>query len=111
MQATVSENADQTLQRAINAIGQSDPIIKLLQQVKLGRMKPTDVGLRAITDSWLGAYQKVLETIELERILLVRLDPEPRLAVLVEVGVLTADHQGAADLRAAFRAAIQRATT
>ncbi len=107
----MTDSTEQTLQRAISAIGQSDPIIKLLQQVKLGRMKATDAGLRAITDSWIGAYQKVLETIELERGLLVRLDPEPRLAVLAEVGVLAEAHQGAADLRATFRAAIQRATT
>jgi hypothetical protein len=105
----MADSSDQVLQRAITAIGQSDPIIKLLQQVRLGRMKPTEAGLRAITDSWLSAYQKVLETIEVDRQSLLRLNPEPRVAVLIEAGVLTADHQGATDLRAAYHAAIQRA--
>ena len=104
----MAEANEQALQRAITTIGQSDPIIKLLQQVRLGRMKPTDAGLRAITDSWLGAYQKVLDTIEVDRQSLVRLNPEPRIAVLVETGVVAPDHQGAVDLQAAYRAAVQR---
>lgn len=105
----MSDSSEQPLQRAIATIGQSDPIIKLLQQVKLGRMKPTDPGLRAITDSWLGAYQKVLETIEVDRPSLMRLNPEPRIAVLVEAGVLPPDYHGTSDLLAAYHAAIQRA--
>jgi hypothetical protein len=105
----MSDSNERALQRAITTIGQSDPIIKLLQQVKLGRMKPTDPGLRAITDSWLGAYQKVVEMIEVDRPSLVRLNPEPRIAVLVEAGVLSPDHHGASDLLAAYQAAVQRA--
>lgn len=99
---------EQALQRAITTIGQSDPIIKLLQQVKLGRMKPTDAGLRAITDSWIGTYQHVLETVTIDRPALIRLNPGPRLAVLIEAGVLTPDHQGVVSLQAAYHAAVQR---
>lgn len=105
----MSESPEQTLQRAITTIGQSDPLIKLLHQIRLGRMKPTDAGLRVITDSWIGAYQKVLETVEFTRPALVRLNPDPRLAVLIEAGVLTSDHQGAVNLQAAYHAAVQRA--
>ncbi len=43
------ESGEQALQRAIATISQSDPLTKLLEQVKLGRMKPTDAGLRAVT--------------------------------------------------------------
>ena len=105
----MSESPEQTLQRAITTIGQSDPLIKLLQQVRLGRMKPTDAGLRAITDSWIGTYQQVLETAEVAHPVLVRLNPGPRLAVLIEAGVLTPDHQGVVNLQAAYQAAVQRA--
>jgi len=34
------ESGDQALQRAIATISQSDPLIKLLEQVKRGRMNP-----------------------------------------------------------------------
>ena len=56
------ESDEQALQRAIVTISQSDPLTKLLEQVKLGRMKPTDAGLRAVTDSWMGTYQKIIES-------------------------------------------------
>ena len=101
----MSDEIEQAIRRAISTILQSDPLIKLLQEVKLGRMKPTDAGLRAITESWLGTYKKVLETPGLDRAVLVRLDPSPRLDVLVEAGVLAAEHAGAASLRAAFEKA------
>ena len=91
-----------TLDQAINTLSQSDPIIKLLQQVKLGRMKPSDAGLRAITEAWLGTYHKVLDTVQLDRAALVRLDPAPRLAVLIDAGVLAADHQAVTSLRTLF---------
>jgi hypothetical protein len=104
----MNEASEQALQRAIATIGQSDPIIKLLQQVKLGRMKPTDAGLRAITDSWIETYQHVLETVTVDRPALIRLNPGPRLAVLIEAGVLTPDHQGVVSLQAAYHAAVQR---
>src|SRR5574341_2091712 len=91
-----------TLDQAISALSQSDPIVKLLQQVKLGRMKASDAGLRAITEAWLGTYQKVLETVQLDRAALVRLDPAPRLAVLIDAGVVAADHQAVLSLRTLF---------
>lgn len=100
---TVSEPSEQAVRQAINTVLQSDPLIKLLQEVKLGRMKPTDAGLRAITESWLGTYKKVLETARLDRTAVLRLDPSPRLEVLIEAGVLPADHAGAAALRSAFQ--------
>lgn len=93
---------EQAVARAIAAISHSDPLIKLLQQVRLGRMKPTDAGLRAITESWLGAYEKALATGGLTKAGLRRLDPTPRLAVLIDAGVLTKDHAGCISLKAAY---------
>lgn len=102
-------SSEQAFQHAISTIAQSDPLIKLLREVKLGRMKPGDAGLRAITVSWLGTYQKVIESGGLSRQDLRRLDPMPRLAVLIEQGVLPGDHQAVTSLRASFEAALQRA--
>lgn len=97
---------EQPVQRAISAIAQSDPLIKLLQQVRLGRMKPTDAGLRAVTESWLGIYEKALATDGLTQSSLRRLNPAPRLAVLIDVGVLTYDHPSAESLMAAYGRAV-----
>jgi hypothetical protein len=102
----MSDANEQAVRQAIHAISQSDPLVQLLQEVKLGRMKPTDAGLRAVTESWIGTYKKVLEASILDRSALLRLDPSPRLAVLVDAGVLPADHAGAASLRAAFEKAL-----
>lgn len=99
------ESGDQALQRAIATISQSDPLTKLLEQVKLGRMKPTDAGLRAVTGSWMGTYQKVIESSGLTSQALRRIDPNPRLAILIECGVLTGEQQAVADLRASFEQA------
>ena len=96
------ESGEQTLQRAIATISQSDPITKLLEQVKLGRMKPTDAGLKAVIGSWLGTYRKILESAGLTKQALRRLDPNPRLALLIECGVLTEDQSDVATLRASF---------
>ena len=104
------ESGDEGLQRAIATISQSDPLTKLLDQVKLGRMKPTDAGLRAIVDSWLGTYQKVIESGGFTRQSLRRLDPNPRLAILTECGVLTDEQQSVAALRTSFEQAVSRAT-
>ncbi|HWF61136.1 MAG TPA: hypothetical protein VN666_12605 [Nitrospira sp.] len=93
---------DQAVQRAISSIAQSDPLIKLLQQVRLGRMKPTDTGLLAVTESWLGIYEKALATEGLTQSRLRRLNPSPRLTVLIETGVLTDDHSGVTALRAVY---------
>ena len=94
------------VQRAISSIAQSDPLIKLLQQVRLGRMKPTDTGLRAVTESWLGIYEKALATDGLTQSNLRRLNPAPRLAVLIDVGVLTGNHPGMESLTVAYDRAV-----
>ena len=101
----IMESGDQALQRAIATISQSDPLTKLLEQVKLGRMKPTDAGLRAVTGSWMGTYQKVIESSGLTSQALRRIDPNPRMAILIECGVLTGEQQAVADLRASFEQA------
>lgn len=103
------ESGEQALQRAIATISQSDPLTKLLEQVKLGRMKPTDAGLRAVTDSWLGTYQKMIESAGLSRQSLRRIDPNPRVAILIECGVLTGEQLAVAALRASFERAIAAA--
>jgi hypothetical protein len=96
-----------TVDQAIAALSQSDPIIKLLQEVKLGRMKPTDAGLRAITEAWLGTYHRVLQSANgLDRLALRRLDPSPRLEVLIAAGVISADHPTVLSLTAAFERAL-----
>ncbi|HEY6973004.1 MAG TPA: hypothetical protein VI359_01745 [Nitrospiraceae bacterium] len=104
------EPGEEALQRAISTVSQSDPLIKLLEQVKLGRMQPADAGLRAITVSWLDTYRKVVETSGLSRQALRRLDPIPRLAVLIDEGVLPHDHQAVTSLQASFKSALHRAT-
>jgi hypothetical protein len=100
---------EQALKQAISAISQSDPLIKLLQQVRLSRMKPTDPGLRAVTESWLETYEKALATDGLTQSGLRRLNPAPRLAVLLDVGVLANDHPGVESLTAAYDRAVARA--
>jgi len=102
---------DLLLQRTIAAISQSDPLIKLLDQVRLGRMHAGDPGLRAITESWLAAYRKAIEAPELTRQALLRIDPAPRLTVLVEQGILPPDHEGARRLLADFTQALSRASS
>lgn len=97
---------EQAVQRAISAISQSDPLIKLLQQVRLGRMKPTDAGLRAVTESWLGTYEKALATDGLTQSRLRRLNPAPRLAVLIDVGVLADNHPSVESLTVAYDRAV-----
>ena len=104
------ESGDQALQRAITTISQSDPLTKLLEQVKHGRMKPTDAGLRAVTDSWLGTYRKIIEAGGLTRQALRRINPHPRLAVLIECGVLTGEQQAVTALRQSFERAVAAAT-
>ena len=104
------ESGDQTLRRAIATISQSDPLIKLLEQVTRGRMTPTDAGLRAVIDSWLDTYRKIIESGGFNRQSLRRIDPSPRLAVLIECGVLTGEQQGVAALRESFERAVAAAT-
>ena len=104
------ESDDQTLQRAIATIAQSDPLTKLLEQVKLGRMKPTDAGLRAVTESWIGTYQRIIESGGFTRQALRRIDPNPRVAILIECGVLTGEQQAVTALRTSFERAVGAAT-
>ena len=93
----------QDIQQAIATLSQADPITKLLQEVRLGRMKPTDPGLRAIAETWLGTYRQVLESGKgFDRGALLRLDPSPRLDVLIEAGVMAADHPAVQAVRATF---------
>ena len=104
------ESGDQALQRAIATISQSDPLVKLLNQVMLGRMKPTDAGLRAVTDSWLDTYRKTIESGGLSRQALRRIDPCPRLVLLIECGMLTGEQQAVTALRQSFERAVANAT-
>ncbi|WHZ21958.1 MAG: hypothetical protein OJF47_001070 [Nitrospira sp.] len=94
---------EERLRRAIGTISQSDPLIKLLQEVRLRRMKPDDPGLRAVTESWLGVYAQSLKSQSFPPRALARLDPIPRLEVLVEAGLLSWDHPGTRDLRELFQ--------
>lgn len=105
----MSDAQDSALQKAINTIAQSDPIIKLLQQVRLGRMKSSDAGLRAVTESWLRTYQSVIEAAPLNRPALLRLDPRPRVAVLVDAGVLDQEDDTSRSLQASFEHQLARA--
>lgn len=105
----MTDSVDQAIQRAIATISQSDPLIRLLQQVTLGRMQPTDAGLRAVIESWLSTYQMVLETTTADRQGFAQLDPSPRLAVLIEAGMLCPDHPAVSSLRATFEKALANA--
>lgn len=102
-------SGEQALQGAISTISQSDPLIKLLQQVRFGRMQPTDVGLRAVTESWLEIYENALSTEGLTQSDLRRLNLAPRLAVPIEVGVLTDDHPGVTSLKVSYDRVLARA--
>lgn len=103
----MNESSERELSQAIATVAQSDPLTKLLRQVQMGRMQPTDAGLRAITESWLGTYQEVIEKGDaLDQEGLRRLDPNPRIEVLIEAGVLTPDHAAVAGLRAVYEQAL-----
>ena len=99
---SMSESSDTDLSQAIATIALFDPIIKLLQQVTLGRMKPTDAGLRAVTESWLRTYRKVIETAPLSRLSMMRLDPRPRIDILIDAGVLNPSNEAGQSLRTSF---------
>lgn len=105
----MSESSEQYLFQAIDSLSQSDPLIKLLQEVKLGRMKPSDGGLRAITESWLYTYRKVLEKgIDATPATLRKLNPSPRLDVLIETGMVPADHPEVVALRKTYHEMLNR---
>ena len=102
-------DAEHVLDRTIAAISQSDPLIKLLEQVRLGRMNRSDPGLRVITDTWVATYRKAVATPGLTKQALRRIDPSPRLDLLTQEGMLPADHVPARELLADFQQAITRA--
>src|SRR5262245_47251663 len=102
-------DAELLLHRTIATISQSDPLIKLLEQVRLGRMTRSDPGLRVITDAWVTTYRKAVATPGLTKQALLRLDPSPRLDLLAQEGMLTADHAGARELLADYQQAVVRA--
>ncbi len=61
------------------------------------------------TESWLATYQQVLESSRgLDRPALARLDPRPRIAVLVDAGIVGVGHPAIAALEAAFAQAWER---
>jgi hypothetical protein len=100
----MSESSESRLQQVIAAIAQSDPITKLLHEVRLGRKRPDDRGLRAVTESWLTTYCRVLEASQLpDRGSWLRLDPSPRLRILVEAGILTDGHPLTVKLQSTFQ--------
>ena len=103
------ETSEQFLDRAMKLLQRSDPIPKLLPQVRIGRMPKDSLALAAIIDSWLEAFARVLKdgqaVLDVEGVL--RLDPNPRLAVLVEAGVLAGDQPQVQAVREAWSAALQ----
>ena len=105
------ETSEQFLDRAMTLLQRSDPIPKLLPQVRLGRMAPDSPALIAILESWLEAFVQVLKdgqaVLNVEGVK--RLDPNPRLAVLLEAGVLAENQPHVQTIRDAWSAALQAA--
>jgi hypothetical protein len=104
-------DVEHLLDRTIASISQSDPLIKLLEQVRLGRMNRSDPGLRVITDTWVATYRKAVGTPGLSKQALRRIDPTPRLDLLAQEGMLPVDHAAARQLLADFQQAIKHAPT
>jgi hypothetical protein len=100
----LDDSQEEALRRAIQKVSQSDPLLKLLEQVKLGKMKPTDPGLRAIIESWLATYQQTLDSTPFPAAALARLDPSPRVAVLIESGMLEPDNPALVSLQNRYEA-------
>ena len=111
------ERAQDFLDRAFILLQRSDPIPKLLPQVRFGRMAKDAPGLQAIVSSWLETFCGVLKEAEslLDVTSTARLDPNPRIAMLLEAGVLTDTDPSVTAVRAAYatayRAARRRADT
>ena len=105
------ETPQDFLNRAFVLLHRTDPIPKLLPQVRLGRMPKDSPALQAIISSWLEAFVTVLKdgegTLDVNAVL--RLDPNPRLEVLHEAGMLNVDDPNAQAARSAFAAALQAA--
>ncbi|HTL63111.1 MAG TPA: hypothetical protein VL261_15825 [Nitrospira sp.] len=102
-------DAEFLLHRTIATLSQSDPLTKLLEQVRLGRMKRTDPGLRVIIDTWVSTYRKAVASPSLTKQALRRLDPSPRLDLLRQEGMLPSDHAEARALIAEFQQALDNA--
>lgn len=102
------EGPEQFLDHAMTILKGVDPIPKLLPQVRLGLMPKDSPALIAIIDSWLDVYAKALKAGQgvLDPRGVLRLDPNPRIAVLVEAGVLADDHPPAQAVREAWTAAL-----
>lgn len=105
------ETSEQFLDRAMVMLQRSDPIPKLLPQVRIGRMPKDSPALSAILESWLEAFVQVLKdgqaVLNVEGVL--RLDPNPRIAVLIEAGVLAEDQPYVQAVRDAWSATMQAA--
>jgi hypothetical protein len=105
------ETSEQFLDRAMTLLQRSDPIPKLLPQVRLGRMDKDSPALAAILDAWMEAFVHVLK--DSQSVLNVegvkRLDPNPRLAVLLEAGMLSEDRPHVQTVRDAWSAALEAA--
>lgn len=105
------ETSEQFLDRAMKLLQRSDPIPKLLPQVRLGRMDRDSPALIAILESWLEAFVQVLKdgqaVLNVEGVL--RLDPGPRLAVLIEAGMLSEDRPHVQAVRDAWSDAMRAA--
>ena len=101
------ETPQDFLNRAFVLLHRTDPIPKLLPQVRLGRMPKDSPALQAIISTWLEAFVTVLKdgesTLDVNAVL--RLDPNPRLAVLHEAGMLAGDDPNAQAARSAYAAA------
>jgi hypothetical protein len=102
-------DAEFLLHRTIATVSQSDPLTKLLEQVRLGRMTRADPGLRVIIDAWVSTYRKAVASPGLTKQALRRLDPAPRLDLLRQEGMLSPDHAEARALMADFRQALEHA--
>jgi len=103
---------EHTIDYAIAKLSQSDPLIKLVNEVKLGRMRASDPGLRAITEAWLETYGEVLrDAQQLNVATLRRLDPDPRMDVLIAAGIMAGDHPSVGALRAKFEQVLSQASS
>ena len=103
------ESPQDFLNRAFPLLQRSDPIPKLLPQVRLGRMPRDSPALQAIVSSWLEAFVTVLK--DGERVLdvngVLRLDPNPRLAVLLEAGLVADNDPHVQVARSAYTTVLQ----
>lgn len=105
----MGQDEDEAMSRAISTLAQTDPLIKLLQQVKLGRSQPTSPAIRTLIESWLETYRKVIESTALSHRFLLRLDPRPRLDVLIEARMLDPSNEVGLSLRTSFERRLAQA--